>query len=121
SAGMTWPTTWRRLPCSMRCASEARLAATARQLLLLDREDGAVLHLDVLHDTGAAGLVLEADVVASRGDAGDAQPLVVIDLVVAIVLALVAAPGLLPGRRQLQRHDGIPREIPEPRGLVGGQ
>ena len=76
----------------------------------------------ILDDAHAPGLVPEPDVVASGSDVGDAQPLVVIDLVIAIVLALVATPGLLSGRRQLQRHDRVEREIPEPHALaVGGE
>src|SRR6516162_11823977 len=49
------------------------LPAAVRQLLFLDREDRAFLHLDVPHDANSAGLIAELDVVASGLDAGDSR------------------------------------------------
>src|SRR5690242_1888097 len=89
-----------------------------RELLLLDGENGAGLHIDVSHDAGTAGLVSKLHVIASRVDARDAQALVVVDRAVAIVLVLVGVPGIAPGRRELQARDCIEREIPESNGLL---
>src|SRR5262249_2177997 len=38
-----------------------------------------------------------------------------------VVLALVAAPGLLAGRGHLQRHDGVGRQVPKARRLAVGR
>src|SRR5215470_10554087 len=84
----------------------ASAARTLRQLLLLDGEDGAGLDLNVAHDALAAAHVGELDIVAAGLDAGDAQALVVIDLAVAVILALVGAPFVLAGRRQVKLLHG---------------
>jgi len=70
---------------------------TVRQLLFLDRENGAVLHLDIPHNADAARLVGEFDVVAAGIDSGDAKALVMVDGPVAIVAALIGTPCILSG------------------------
>src|SRR5262245_45944564 len=91
-----------------------RLLAAVGQLLLLDREDRALLHVDVSHDADASGLVGELGVVAAGLDAGDPQALVMVDGAVPVVLALVGPPALRPRRRQVKRSDRVQGEIPEP-------
>src|SRR5262252_9094771 len=94
------------------------LPAAVRQLLFLDREDRAFLHLDVLHDANAAGLIAELDVVASGLDAGDSQALVVVDRSIPIILALVGTPAVFSRRRHLERRDRVQGEIPESNTLA---
>src|SRR5215831_5187120 len=94
------------------------LPAAVRQLLFLDREDCAFLHLDVPHDANAAGLIAELDVVAPGLDASDSQALVVVDRSVPIILALVGTPALFPRRRHLERRDRLQGEIPESNTLA---
>src|SRR5262249_3448694 len=92
--------------------------AAVRQLLFLDREDRAFLHLDVPHDANAAGLIVELDVVASGLDASDSQALVVINRSIPIILALVGTPAVFPRRRHLERRDRVQGEIPESNTLA---
>src|SRR6516162_645448 len=92
--------------------------AAVRQLLFLDREDRAFLHLEVAHDANAAGLIAELDVVASGLAAGDSQALVVVDRSVPIILALVGTPAVFPRRRHLERRDRVQGEIPESNTLA---
>src|SRR5262249_31618414 len=92
--------------------------AAVRQLLFLDREDRAFLHLDVPHDANAAGPIAELDVVASGLDASDPQALVVVDRSIPIILALVGTPALFPRRRHLERRDRVQGEIPESNTLA---
>src|SRR5262249_58029125 len=84
------------------------------ELLFLDREYAAGLDLHVAHRAGAALAVGKLHVVAAGGDAGDAQALVVVDLAVAVVLALVRTPFLFAGRRQVELLHGVGRQVPEP-------
>src|SRR5215211_6379597 len=86
---------------------------TVGQLLLLDREHRRRLDLDVPDDTDAAANIGELSVIAAGLDAGDAQTLVVIDLAVTIVLALVRAPLVLAGRREIEFLHGIGGQVPE--------
>src|SRR5262249_14887806 len=61
---------------------------------------------DVARETHPAGHVLDPCVVASRLDAGDAQPLVEVYGSVLVVLALVLAPFGSAGRGKLELRDG---------------
>src|SRR5215469_7665070 len=92
--------------------------AAVRQLLFFDREDRALLHLDVPRDANAAGLIAELDVVASGLDASDSQALVVVDRSIPIILALVGTPAVLPRRRHLECRDRVQGEIPESNTLA---
>src|SRR5215831_1680123 len=92
--------------------------AAVRQLLFLDGEDRAFLHLDVPHDANAAGLIAELDVVASGLDASDSQALVVVNRSIPIILALVGTPAVLPRRRHLECRDRVQGEIPQSNTLA---
>src|SRR5262249_1082574 len=96
----------------------AQLFATVRQLLLLDGEDGAVLHLDISHRARPAAPVGESHVVATGLGAGNSQALVVVDRAIAVIPALVRTPVVFPRRRHLECRNRIRREIPEPDGLA---
>src|ERR1700730_1915380 len=110
----------RRLPGRRRNVSAAirTSPAAVRQLLLLDREDRAFLHLDVPPDANAAGLIAERDVVASGLDASDSQTLVVVNRSIPIILALVGTPAVFPRGRHLERRDRVQGEIPESNTLA---
>src|SRR5437588_5406962 len=77
---------------------DADSIAAIRQLLFLDREDGALFHLDIPHDAEAAALVREPYIVASGSDAGNPQALIVVDRSIPIVLALIGTPLVFSGR-----------------------
>src|SRR5215831_4990553 len=94
------------------------LPVAVRQLLFLDCEDRALLHLDVAHDANAADLVAELYIVASRFDACDPQALVVVNRSVPIILALVGTPIVFSRRRHLERRDRVQGEIPESNALA---
>jgi hypothetical protein len=57
-----------------------------------------VADLDIPDDAGVPGLIDQVHIVAARCDAGDPQPLVVLDRSIAIVPALVGTPSVLPRR-----------------------
>src|SRR6266478_8805048 len=94
------------------------LPAAVRQLLFLDCEDRALLHLDVAHDANAADLIAELYIVASGFDACDSQALVMVDRSIPIILALVGTPAVFPRRRHLERRDRVQGEIPESNTLA---
>src|SRR5262245_60114737 len=85
------------------------------QLALLDREDLAGFDLEVPHHAGAAFDVGELGIVHTRLNSGDAQPLVVIDSSVLVVLALIGTEEGSACGRQIEFGDGVLREIPEAR------
>src|SRR3984893_2725672 len=62
-----------------------RLLVAILQILVGDREHRVGLDLDVAHETLPGVAIADPGVVTSRLHAGDAQPLVVIDLLVAVV------------------------------------
>src|SRR5581483_5888790 len=99
--------------CEGRLVSAARLLLLAiGELPLFDREH-AVLGLDIFHEADAAGLVGELYVVASWRDPDNAHPLVVVDGLVVVVLALVRAPSVLPRGRKLQAGQRVGGQIPQ--------
>src|SRR5438105_2833742 len=100
-------------PLALRRAGKTRSPRAVGQVLVADREDAVLLDLEVANDAGLPGLVGELDVVAARRNPGDAQPLIVIDAAVGIVRALIDAPGILSGGRELQVRHGRGGEIPE--------
>src|SRR3954453_2049949 len=93
----------RAAPLARGCGfrSQAALLATVPELPLFDREDVARLDPDVPNDADPARLILELCVVTPRRDAGDAQPLVVVDGSVAVVDALVRAIAVRARRREI--------------------
>ena len=74
---------------------------TFGDLLLLDTENSALLHIDIAHNAYAASLVGNLYVIAAGIHIGDSQTFVVIDSPVAIVLALIDSPILLARWRHL--------------------
>src|SRR3954471_19104666 len=90
------------------------------QILVGDREHRIRLDLDVAHDALPRIGIADPGVVAAGLDAGDAQPLVVVDLLVFVVQALVRPPLGLSGRGELEAGDRLRRQIPEPNTLAFG-
>src|SRR3954471_10393867 len=90
------------------------------QILVGDREHRIRLDLDVAYDALPCTGIADPGVVAAGLDAGDAQPLVVVALLVLVVQALVRPPLGLPGRRELEPGDRLRRQIPEPNTLAFG-
>src|SRR4051812_47605041 len=106
------------LPDSLPLAAALRLLGAVSELLFLDGEHAAGLDRHVAHDAGASAVVGKLHVVAAGRNAGDAQALVVVDLAVAIVLALVRTPLLLTGRRQVELLHRVGCQVPEPDAFV---
>src|SRR6516162_4498299 len=76
------------------------------EITLLYGKDLPGLDCDAARETHPAGHVLDPCVIASRLDAGDAQPLVEVYGSVLVVLALVLAPFGSAGRGKLEFRDG---------------
>src|SRR3954451_4904602 len=88
--------------------------AAIRELFFLDGEYRRGLHFDIPDNADGPDPVRKLDIVAAGLDAGDPQPLVVVNGSVTIVLALVGTPGVLSRWRHLQTGDRVQGEIPEP-------
>src|ERR1700722_4539963 len=84
------------------------------QCFLADGEHRTCLHVHVLHDAVAAGLVGEPDIKAAGRDARDAQPFVKIHGAVRIVAALIGTPVRGARRCHAEMRNGLARQVPEP-------
>ena len=65
-----------------------------------------------------ASAIAHRGIIASGLDPGDAQALVVIDLLVPVVQGQVRAPGVFAGGRKLETGDRRRRQVPEPDALA---
>src|SRR5262245_25526329 len=117
-AASTPATTRRILP--NQCGSSAeyslsprRLLVAVFQILVRDRKHGVGLDVDVANKAVLRAAIADLGVVAARLHAGDAQPLVVVDLLVLVIQGLVGTPIVLSGRRKLKFRDGRGGQIPQ--------
>src|ERR1700752_4904226 len=103
-----------------RTPSEPQKSAIAGgEVLFLDGEDLADLHLEVANETNSPGRILQPCVISPGADAGDSQSFVGIDGPILVILALVIAPIRCSGRRKIEFRKGVQRQIPKARRPFG--
>src|SRR5215471_8200098 len=91
------------------------LLRAVRELLLGDREGvlATGLYLDILHQAMAAFGIDELHVVLAGRDALEVEPFVGVDRLVIVIQALVGAPLVGTGKRQIELVDLLCRHVPE--------
>src|SRR5271165_4080263 len=104
------------------CGGTASLSLVAVvRHLLAKRKHRTCFDLDISYNASSASLVGEPDIIASRRDAGDPQPLIEIDAAIRIVPTLIGAPMGGPRRREEEMCDRLARQVPEPGDAAVGR